>query len=172
MKTNNFSAKIKEISFLELLVTALLIEFIILFFLFFYSKTQEVVRDSIRKRDISQIGQIITDPCFIPSQVADKEEYDLYFVIKEMIKKDDMYQTILPQTIKDPKTGTEMISMYIYKINKDGSKCSIYTNLESSFNKETLKITKPTPGAGIGVFKNARDGWNGSPFYFQYSNKL
>ena len=171
MKRNNFITRIREISFLELLVSALLIEFIILFFLFFFSKTQEIVRDSIRRRDISQIGQIITDPCFIPNQIAYKEEYDLYFIIREMIGKDDMYQSTLPQIIKDPKTGTEKISMYIYKVNEDGSKCSIYANLESSFNKETLMITKSTPGAGIGIFKNARDGWNGSPFYFQYSSK-
>ena len=158
-------------SFLELLVSALLVELVILFFFFFYSKTQEIVRDSIRRRDVSQIGQFITDPCFVPKQIEKKREYDLYFILKEMTEKDDIYQTTLPQIIKDPKTGAEKISMYIYKISEDGQKCSLYANLESSFNKETLKIKEPTPGGGTGIFKNSMDGWNGSPFYFQYSNK-
>ena len=171
MKTRDISIQIKDISFLELLVSALLVEFIILFFLFFYSKTQEVVRDSIRKRDVSQIGQIIVDPCFVPKQIANKKEYDLYFILKEMIERDNIYQETLLQAIKDPKTGTEKISMYFYKISEDGQKCSLYTNLESSFNKEVLQITEPTPGKGTGIFKSTMDGWNGSPFYFQYSNK-
>ena len=170
MKTDNILIKIKDISFIELLISALLVEFAILFFLFFYSKAQEVVRDSIRRRDVSQIGQMITDPCFIPKQIANKKEYDLRLILKEIMEKDDIYQTNLSQTIKDPKTGTEKISMYVYKISENGQKCSLYANLESSFNKETLKITESTPGEGTGIFKNAIDGWNGSPFYFQYSN--
>ena len=171
MKTNGISVRIKDISFLELLVTALLIEFIVLSFLFFFSKSQEVIRDSIRKRDISQIGQIITDPCYVPTQKTSNREYDLSLIIREMMEKDSIYQTTLPQAIKDPKTGTEIISMYVYKISEDGKKCSLYANLESSFNKKILEITEPTPGAGIGIFQNTIDGWNGSPFYFQYSNK-
>ena len=171
MKTDNNLIQIKDISFLELLVSALLIEFIVIFFLFFYSKTQEIVRDSIRKRDVSQVGQIITNPCFVPRQITNKKEYDLALIFKEIMKKDDIYQETLPLMIKDPKTGTEKISMYIYKISEDGQKCSLYTNLESSFNKETLIIKKPTPGEGTGVLKNTMDGWNGSPFYFQYSSK-
>ena len=171
MKTNGISVKTKDISFLELLITALLVEFIILFFLFFFSKTQEIVRDSIRKRDISQVGQIITDPCFIPTQKTSKGEYDLSLVIKEMRENDGIYQATLPQIIKDPRTGTDIISMYIYKISEDGQKCSLYANLESSFNRQVLEAAEPTPGGGTGIFKNATDGWNGSPFYFQYSNK-
>ena len=171
MTKENILIKIKDISFLELLVSALLIQFTILFFIFFYSKTQEVARDSIRKRNISQIGQIITNPCFIPDQIANKEEYDLSIILKEMGERDDIYKTTLAETIKDPKTGTETISMYIYKINKDGQECSLYANLESRFNKDTLEITEPTPGGGTGVLKDRTDGWNGSPFYFQYSNK-
>ena len=171
MKKQNILINIKDISFLELLVSALLVQFAILFFIFFYLKTQEVARDSVRKRDISQIGQAITSPCFIPNRIANKEEYDLSIILKEMGEKDDMYKTTLAQTIKDPKTGTEKISMYIYKINKNGLECSLYANLESNFNKETLEIIEPTPGGGTGVLKNKVDGWNGSPFYFQYSNK-
>ena len=171
MKTNGISVKTKDISFLELLITALLVEFIILFFLFFFSKTQEIVRDSIRKREVSQVGQIITDPCFIPTQKTGKREYDLSLIIKELLKRDGIYQSTLSQIIKDPKTGTEIISMYVYKISEDGQECSLYANLESSFNKQILEITEPTPGGGTGIFKNTMDGWNGSPFYFQYSNK-
>jgi len=171
MRINGVSLRIKDISFLELLVTALLIEFIVLFFLFFFSKTQEIVRDSIRKRDISQIGQIVTDPCFIPTQKTSSGEYDLSLIIKTIMDQDSIYQTTVSQIIKDPKTGTDIISMYIYVVSEDGQKCSLYTNLESSFNKQVLEITKPTPGGGTGILKNTVDGWNGSPFYFQYSNK-
>ena len=60
--------------------------------------------------------------------------------------------------------------MYLYKISKNGQKCTIYANLESSFNKESLKDTAPIPGGGIGTLKSKTDGWNGSPFYFQYTN--
>ena len=171
MKKENILIKIKDISFLELLISALLVQFTILFFIFFCFKTQEVARDSVRKRDISQIGQTITNPCFIPNQIANKEEYDLSIILKEMGEKDDMYKTTLAQIIKDPRTGTEKISMYIYKISKNGQECVIYANLESRFNKETLEITEPTPGKGTGILKERTDGWNGSPFYFQYSNK-
>ena len=170
MKTDHVLIKIKDISFIELLVSALLVEFVILFFLFFFTKTQEVIRDSIRKRDIAQIGQAITDPCFVPKQISAKREYDLHLILKEMVDKNDMYQSNLPEIMKDPKTGTETISMYIYKISEDGQKCSLYANLESSFSKETLKINESIPGGGTGIFKNGADGWNGSSFYFQYSN--
>ena len=169
MKTDHIF-KIEDISFIELLMSALLIEFIILSFLFFFTKAQETIRDSIRKRDVSQIGQAITDPCFIPSQVSANKEYDLHLILKEMINKNDMYQSNLAEIIKDPKTGTDQISMYIYKVSEDGERCSVYANLESSFNKETLRINKPIPGAGTGILKSATDGWNGSSFYFQYSN--
>jgi len=172
MKTNNVFIKIKDISFIELLISALLIEFIVLFFLFFSSKVQEIVRDSIRKREVSQIGRIITNPCFIPNQIANKREYDLSLILKEIGEKDDIYQSTVSQRIKDPQTGTEKISMYIYKISENGQECSLYANLESPFNKETLEITDPTPGEGIGILKSTADGWNGSPFYFQYSNQL
>ena len=171
MKINNSLIRIKDVSFIELLVSTLLIQFAILFFFLFFFKIQEVARDSARKRDITQIGQIITNPCFIPNQTTDKEEYDLHFILKEMGERDGIYQMAPSQTVEDPKTGAENISMYIYQVSKDGQKCSLYANLESSFNKETLKITEPTPGEGTGILKDVTDGWNGSPFYFQYSNK-
>jgi len=171
MKRTNVLIKIRNINFIELLISALLVQFAILFFMFFFFRTQEIARDSIRKRDIFQIGQIITNPCFIPSQIADKEEYDLYFILKEMGETDDIYKIAFAKTIKDPKTGTEEISMYIYKVNKNGQECSLYANLESRLSKETLKITEPASGGGTGVLKDVADGWNGSPFYFQYSNK-
>ncbi len=172
MKTDNIFIKIKDISFIELLISALLIEFVALFFIFFSSKVQEIVRDSIRKREISQIGRIITNPCFTPKQITNKMEYDLNFILKEIGEKDDIYESAISQIIKDPKTGTEKISMYIYKISENGQACSLYANLESPFNKETLEITDPTPGEGTGILKSTIDGWNGSPFYFQYSNQL
>ena len=170
MKEGNVFLKIKDVSFVELLMAALLVEFVILFFLFFFTKTQEAVRDSIRKRDLSQIGQIITDPCFVPKQFSANKEYDLYLVLSEMINGDDLYQSTLPQIMKDPKTGTDAISMYIYKISEDGQKCSLYANLESSLSRKTLEINDPTPGGGTGILESRADGWNGSSFYFQYSN--
>ena len=170
MKTDNLLIKIKDVSFFELLVSSLLIEFVLLFFLFFYLKTEEIIRDSIRKRDISQIGQILTSPCFTPNQITDRKEYDLFFILKEIGEKDDVYKIALPSIIKDPKTGTKEISMYIHKISKDNNQCALYANLESSFNKATLETTEPNPGEGTGILEGTVDGWNGSPFYFQYSN--
>jgi len=170
MKIVSAFAKIKEISFIELLVSSLLVEFIILFFLFFISKTEEVARDSIRKKNISQVGRIITNPCFVPQKKSKKGEYDLSLVLKEIIKKDEIYQSSFSQFIKDPKSGNNQMSMYIYKISKNNHDCVIYANLESNFNKETLNLNRITPGGGVGIIKYKNDGWNGSPFYFQYSN--
>ena len=170
MKTVHILTNIKDISFIDLLMSALLVEFVILFFLFFFTKTQEVIRDSIRRRDLAQIGQVITDPCFVPKQVSVNKEYDLHLILKEMLDRDDLYQVTLPQIMKDPKTGTDAISMYIYKISEDGQKCSLYANLESSLSRKTLEINDPTPGGGTGILESRADGWNGSSFYFQYSN--
>ena len=75
----------------------------------------------------------------------------------------------LSEIPKDPKTGTETESKYIYIVNIE-SKCAIYANLEHADTPVTLSITTPTPGGGTGVLKAETSGWNGTDLYFQYSN--
>ncbi len=170
MKKVNKFIKTKGINFIELLVGALLVEFIVIFFLFFSREVNGIVRDSKRKQQISKIGKIITNPCFIPNERKENKEYDLTFILNRALKEYEVKNNI-DGKIKDPKTGTENLSMYIYKVDKDNKNCVLYSNLESSFlSRKTLNFSKPTPGGGIGIFKAKNDGWNGSPLYFQYSN--
>ncbi len=170
MPTNNIWVKAKGADFIELLVIALLIEFIIIFLFFFAGKTQELIRDSVRKNHVSQAGKILINPCFVPDKTSDNREYDLFIVIKEMIKKNKIAEEASFKKIKDPKTGDEYASMYIYKISRDGKKCVLYANLESSLNQKNLSLVKPLPGGGTGILETTTKGWNGSPFYFQFSN--
>jgi hypothetical protein len=166
MTRNNIFIKSKGVNFIELLIGALLIEFIIIFFLFISDEVNEMVRDSKRKEQVSEIGKIITKPCFIPEGTKKNRELDLAFIIDDVLKG---YQT--NENIQDPLIGSENLSMYIYKVGEDNKNCVLYTNLENSFfNHRNLEIIKPTPGGGIGTFKSLTNGWNGSPYYFQYSN--
>lgn len=162
--------KSRNVTFIELLVTSLLIEFIIIFFLFFSDKIQEVVRDSIRKREISQIGKMITNPCFESKELKGDREYDLSFIIKEMIKERNGYSENLAQDIGDPRMKSNGVSMYFYKIDDTKKNCVLYANLESSLNEENLHFKEPVPGGGNGILKSDEKGWNNSYFYFQYSN--
>lgn len=125
-------------------------------------------RDARRKTEISQIGRFLTMTCYLPE--GGEGEYDLISLAQEMLAKNPQYSKFLSQVPKDPKTGTETESKYVYIVNVDGSKCALYANLENPDEKTTLTITLPTPGGGTGILKANSPGWNDTPLYFQYSN--
>lgn len=125
-------------------------------------------RDSRRKVEISQIGRFLTLSCYLPDGGAGK--YDLVPLVNELFVKHPEYSKYISTVPKDPKTGSQAESKYIYIVSADGKKCALYANLENPSEPVTLPITEPTPGGGTGVFQDSSSGWNGSPFYFQYSN--
>lgn len=128
---------------------------------------RDKARDSKRKTEVSQIGRFLTLGCYVPD--AGAGEYDLVPLAEEILTKYPDYRKYLSEVPKDPKTGTETESKYIYIVNTEG-KCAIYANLEHADTPVTLTITIPTPGGGTGVLKAETSGWNGTPLYFQYSN--
>jgi len=125
-------------------------------------------RDARRKTEISQIGRFLTMACYLPD--GGEGEYDLVPLAEEILAKNPQYSKFLSQVPKDPKSGTDEESKYIYIVNANGSKCALYANLENSDEQVTLTIVLPTPGGGTGVLKAESPGWNNTPFYFQYSN--
>ena len=131
-------------------------------------KVRNKASDAKRKMEITQIGKYLTSSCYLPD--AGEGIYDLVDLTNEIFRKNPEYRQYLSTIPKDPKTGTETESKYIYIVNDDGSKCTLYANLENPNEPVTLSITVPTPGGGVGVLRATSDGWNGTPLYFQYSN--
>jgi len=125
-------------------------------------------RDVKRKTEISQIGRFLTVSCYLPD--GGEGEYDLVPLANEILSKYPQYSKFLSNIPRDPKTGSETESKYIYTVNTNGTKCALYTNLENAAEPVTLTITVPTPGGGTGVLKAESSGWNGTPLYFQFSN--
>jgi len=125
-------------------------------------------RDARRKAEIAQIGRFFTLACYLPD--GGEGEYDLVPLADEIISKNSQYSQYLSNIPKDPKTGTESESKYIYIVNADATKCALYANLENENESVTLSITVPTPGGGTGVLRAESPGWNGTSLYFQYSN--
>ena len=152
----------------ETLVVIAIIGIIISIVLVSLSGVRPKARDTKRKVEISQIGRFLILTCYLPD--GGEGEYDLIPLAEEILNKYPQYSKFLSQVPKDPKTGTETESRYIYIVNADGSKCALYANLENPDEPVTLTITVPTPGGGKGVLKAASPGWNGTPLYYQYSN--
>ena len=125
-------------------------------------------RDVKRKTEISQIGRFLTVSCYLPD--GGEGEYDLVPLANEILSKYPQYSKFLSNIPRDPKTGSETESKYIYTVNTNGTKCALYANLENAAEPVTLTITVPTPGGGTGVLKAESSGWNGTPLYFQFSN--
>ncbi len=129
---------------------------------------RDKARDSKRKTEVSQIGRFLTLGCYVPD--AGAGEYDLVLLVEEILSKHPDYKKYLSEIPKDPKTGTETESKYIYIVNAAG-KCAIYANLEYDDTPVTLSIIVPTPGGGTGVLEWLESpAWNGTDLYFQYSN--
>jgi len=125
-------------------------------------------RDVKRKSEIAQIGRFLTQSCYLPD--SGEGEYDLIPLIAEIIIKYPQRSKYFSQVPRDPRTGTETESKYIYIVDVDGKKCALYANLENSNEPVTITITNPMPGGGKGVFKTNSPGWNNTDLYYQYSN--
>lgn len=133
-----------------------------------FTGVRERARDARRKAEINQFGRFLTLSCYLPD--GGGGEYDLISLADEIRNKYPQYANFISNMPKDPKTGTETESKYIYTVNGDGTKCALYANLENNQEPVTLSITNPTPGGGTGVLKAGSPGWNGTPLYFQLSN--
>ena len=125
-------------------------------------------RDIKRKAEISQIGRMLVMSCYLPDSGAG--DYDLLPIAQEVMAKNPQYNQYIKNIPKDPKTGSNTESGYRYIVNEGASKCALYANLENEKEPITLQIIIPTPKGGTGVFRADSNGWNGTPFYFQYSN--
>ncbi|MDD5032268.1 MAG: type II secretion system protein [Patescibacteria group bacterium] len=152
----------------ELLVVIAIIAVLATSVLVAFSSTRAKARDAKRLNDLNQIGRFLSFGCLIPETGAG--EYDLNELIIEYRNKYPQSANLIPKNIRDPKTGTDIVSNYKYIASAD-NKCVLYANLE---NEEAIvslpAISAPTPGAGKGIFMAPANGWNGSHKYFQVSN--
>ncbi|KPJ71320.1 hypothetical protein AMJ50_02395 [Parcubacteria bacterium DG_74_3] len=158
----------KAFTLVEMLIIIAIIGILSSIILVSISGAREKGRDAKRKAEIAQFGRFLTLSCYLPKD--GEGEYDLVPLTEEIKNENPQYSQYFSNIPKDPKTGTESESKYIYTVNADGSKCALYANLENEKETVTLLITVPTPGGGVGVLKTDTQGWNGTPLYFQYSN--
>lgn len=165
--SQNISGK-KSFTLVETIIVTAIIGILATIILFAFLNVRNKASDAKRKMEITQIGRYLTSSCYLPD--AGGGVYDLVDLTNEIFSKHPEYRQYLPTIPKDPKTGTETESKYMYIVNDEGSKCALYANLENSSERVTLPITAPTPGGGVGVLRATSDGWNGTPLYFQYSN--
>jgi prepilin-type N-terminal cleavage/methylation domain-containing protein len=133
-----------------------------------FSGVRDKARDVKRKAELSQIGQFLMMSCYMPD--AGAGEYDLVLLAQEILNKNPQYASYLKSVPRDPRSGTETESKYIYIVNADGTKCALYANLENRGEQITLSVTAPTPGGGKGTFRAESSGWNGTQIYYQVSN--
>jgi general secretion pathway protein G len=160
--------KQKGFTMVEILVVVAVMGILATIMLVAFSGLRERARDVKRETELSQIGQFLMISCYLPDGGAG--EYDLVPLVQELLNKNPQYASYLKSVPKDPKSGTDTESKYIYIVNADATKCALYANLENDKAQVTLSITTPTPGGGKGVFKADSPGWNGSPIYYQVSN--
>lgn len=159
----------KAFTLTEILITIAIIGILAIIISISLFGARDKARDARRKAEISQAGKLLTGlGCYMPDDGFG--EYDLVFLAEELKNKYPQYSQFVSAIPKDPKTGTEGESKYIYTISADGKKCAVYANLENSKEPITLNITTPTPGGGTGVLEAEEADWNGTPLYFQYSN--
>ncbi len=162
------SAKKSGFTLIEIIIVIAVISILSSMTLVTLFGAREKARDARRKSEIAQIGKFLTLSCYLPDGGAG--EYDLILFTDEILEKYPQYGKFLSNIPKDPKSGTETESRYVYIVNESGKGCALYANLENANELATLDITVPTPGGGTGIFKADSPGWNGTPVYFQVSN--
>ena len=165
---NNRKTNLMGFTLIEILVVIAVIAVLATFTTVVFSGTRAKARDAKRLNDLNQIGRFLSFGCLTPETGAG--EYDLNELIVEYKSKYPQSANLIPENIRDPKTGTDSVSNYKYIVSVD-NKCVLYANLENSEQEVTLPaISEPTPGAGKGIFAAPTSGWNGSNKYFQVSN--
>jgi len=160
--------KKKGFTLIETLVVVAIIGIIVTIVSISLLGARNKARDIKRKAEISQIGRLLVMSCYLPDSGAG--DYDLLPIAQEVMAKNPQYNQYIKNIPKDPKTGSNTESGYRYIVNEGASKCALYANLENEKEPITLQIIIPTPKGGTGVFRADSNGWNGTPFYFQYSN--
>lgn len=159
----------KAFTLVELLVVVGIIAILATLILFAVSGARAKARDSVRKSEISQIGQFMTLSCYVPHSGAG--EYDLAEIADELKTKYTGFERMFKRTPKDPRVGTDTQTFYRYLVADGGSDCAMYANLENQNEPVTLSgFTTPTAGGGKGVFQAVEEGWNNSNRFFQDSN--
>ena len=158
----------KGFSLIELLVVIAIIGVLAALAFVFLGGVRGQAGDAKRMNDLNQIGRFLTFGC--PAPAAGPGEYDLNELLAELKTRYPQYANNIPNSLKDPKTGTDTQSNYKYILDASNN-CVLYANLEKEEEKITLPaITAPTPRGGKGVFAAPAPGWNGSTKYFQVSN--
>ena len=160
---------IKAFTLIEVLVVIAIIGILATIILVSFSVATKKGRDAKRKSEVAQIGRFLSLSCYLPS--GGGGEYDLVPLANEVLVKYPQYDKYLSRVPRDPKSGSELESKYIYTVNSEGSKCALYANLENNDEQATLHgLSEPTPGGGTGILEASGSGWNGTNKYFQYSN--
>lgn len=155
-------------SLIEIMVVVVIIGFLAIMSIILIANVRAKANDVKRKAELSQIGRLLTVSCYVPD--AGSGTYDLIYLINELKAKDEKYQQAISKVWRDPKSGSDTQSNYIYIVTDD-KKCTLYANLENNNEPITLPtITEPTPGGGSGVFASSSKGINGSVKYYQVTN--
>ncbi len=165
---NTAKGNLTGFSLLETLVVIAIIAILSAIFIIVFSGARARAGDAKRMNDLNQIGRFLSFGCLTPETGAG--EYDLNELLIEYKSKYPQYANLIPENIRDPKTGTDSVSNYKYIVSAD-NKCVLYANLENDEQEVTLPgLSEPTPGGGKGIFAAPTSGWNGSSKYFQVSN--
>jgi prepilin-type N-terminal cleavage/methylation domain-containing protein len=158
-------------SLMEMMVTIAIIGILSTIVMLAVTTVTKRGRDAKRKSTVSQIGRFFAgENCFMPE--SGPGQYDVADLWLEIQSDNPQYAQFLATIPYDPLAHTSGTSRYGYTVSEDGESCALYANLEFAYEPTTLEnLGGPTPGAGSGVLKGTADGPNGTPVWFQITNK-